>query len=50
MIVKVASSDKDSVSLSSHDRPHATDAVGDEDSLTSSAEDDGNAVGAADGG
>ena len=49
-IVEVASSDEDSASLSSQDRPRATDAVGDEDSPTSSAEDDGNAVGAADGG
>ncbi len=49
-IVVVASSDEDSASLSSQDRPGATDAVGDEASPTSSAEDDGNAVGAADGG
>ena len=49
-IVDAASSDKDSASSSSQDRLRATDAVGDEDSPTLSAEDDGNAVGMADGG
>jgi hypothetical protein len=49
-IVELASSDEDSASSSSLDGPCAADAVGDEDSPTSSAEDDGNAVGAADGG
>ncbi len=49
-IVNVATSDEDSVSLSSQDRPPATDAVGDEDPPTLSAEDDSNAVGAANGG
>ena len=48
-IVELASSDEDSASSSSQDGPCATDAVGDVDSPTSSAEDDGNAVGAADG-
>jgi hypothetical protein len=49
-VVEVASSDEDSASLSSPVRPRTKDAVGDEDSPTSSEEDDGNAVGAADGG
>ncbi len=49
-VVKVASSDEDSASLSSPVRQRTKDAVGDEDSPTSSEEDDGNAVGAADGG
>ena len=49
-VVELASSDEDSASSSSLDGPRAADAVGDEDSPTSSAEDDGNAVGAADGG
>ncbi len=49
-IVELASSNEDSTSSSSQDRPRATDAVGDDDSPTSSAEDDGNAVGTADGG
>ena len=49
-IVELASSDEDSASSSSQDGPCAADAVGDEDSPTSRAEDDGNAVGAADGG
>jgi hypothetical protein len=49
-IVELASSDEDSASSSSHDGPCAADAVGDVDSPASSAEDDGNAVGAADGG
>jgi hypothetical protein len=49
-VVEVASSDEDSASLSSPVRPRTKDAVGDEDSPTSSEEDDGNAVGAANGG
>ena len=49
-IANLASSDGDSASSSSQDRPRAADAVGDEDSPTSSAEDGGNEVGAADGG
>jgi hypothetical protein len=49
-IADLASSDGDSASSSSQDRPRAADAVGDEDSPTSSAEDGGNEVGAADGG
>ena len=49
-IVELASSDEDSVSLSSQDGPCVADAVGDGDSPISSAEDDGNAVGTADGG
>jgi len=49
-ITDLVSSDEDSASSSSQDRPRTADAVGDEDSPTSSAEDDGNAVGAADGG
>ena len=49
-IVELASSDEDSASSSSQDGLRAADAVGDGDSPTSSAEDDGNAVGAADGG
>jgi hypothetical protein len=49
-VVEVASSDEDSASLSSPVRLRTKDAVGDEDSPTSSEEDDGNAVGAADGG
>jgi hypothetical protein len=49
-IVELASSDEDSASSSSQDGPCAADAVGDVDSPTSSAEDDGNAVGAANGG
>ncbi len=49
-VVEVASSDEDSPSLSSPVRPHTKDTVGDEDSPTSSEEDDGNTVGAADGG
>jgi len=48
-ITDLVSSDWDSASSSSQDRPRAADAIGDEDSPTSSAEDDGNAVGAADG-
>ena len=48
-ITDLVSSDWDSASSSSQDRLRTADAVGDEDSLTSSAEDDGNAVGAADG-
>ena len=49
-ITDLVSSDEDSASLSSQDRPRAADAVEDEDSPTSSAVDDSNAVGAADGG
>ena len=49
-ITDLVSSNEDSAPSSSQDRPCATDAVGDEDSPTSSAEDDGNAVGAAEGG
>jgi hypothetical protein len=49
-VVKMASSDEDFASLSSPVRPRTKDAVGDEDSPTSSEEDDGNAVGAANGG
>ena len=49
-ITNLVSSDEDSASSSSQDGPRAADAVGDGDSPTSSAEDDGNAVGTADGG
>ena len=49
-IADLASSDGDSTTSSSQDRPRAADAVGDEDSPTSSAEDGANAVGTADGG
>ena len=49
-IVELASSDEDSASSSSQDGLRAADAVGDGDSPTSSAEDDGIAVGAAEGG
>jgi hypothetical protein len=48
-VVNVASSDEQSASSSSQDRPCTEAAVGDEDFSASSDEDDGNAQGAADG-
>jgi hypothetical protein len=49
-VVNVASSDEESASSSSQVRPRTAAAVGDEDSFASSDEDDGNALGVADGG
>ncbi len=49
-VVNVASSDEQSTSSSSQVRPRTIAAIGDEDSSTSSNEDDGNALGVADGG
>ena len=49
-VVNVASSDEESASSSSQDRPCTKAAIGDEDFSASSDEDDGNAQGTADGG